>query len=62
MDPVVDLECPYCGETVPVTLDEGASTSQRYVEDCPVCCRPIELRVRRSEDGGFVVEAHRDDD
>jgi hypothetical protein len=58
----VDVECPYCGETVSITVDEGGLTAQRYVEDCAVCCRPIEISVRRDEDGELVVEARRDDD
>jgi len=36
--------CPTCGETFTTTVD----TSQRgfiTIEDCPVCCRPIELTV-----------------
>jgi endogenous inhibitor of DNA gyrase (YacG/DUF329 family) len=58
----MDVECPYCGETVPISIDEGGRSSQRYVEDCPVCCRPIELSVHRGDDGQFTVEARRDDE
>jgi hypothetical protein len=58
----VEIECPYCGETVPVVVDEGGGTSQQYVEDCPVCCRPIELSVRRDASGEHDVEARREDD
>jgi Cysteine-rich CPXCG len=58
----VEVECPYCGETVSVVVDEGGGTSQQYVEDCPVCCRPIELSVRRDGSGEHDVEARREDD
>jgi endogenous inhibitor of DNA gyrase (YacG/DUF329 family) len=58
----MEVGCPYCGETISVLLDEGGGASQRYVEDCPVCCRPIELSVDRTEDGEFTVEASRSDD
>lgn len=34
--------CPYCGERISSLLDFTAAT-QRYIEDCEVCCRPIEL-------------------
>jgi hypothetical protein len=34
--------CPYCGEEISMVLDLSAS-QQRYVEDCEVCCKPIEL-------------------
>jgi transcription elongation factor Elf1 len=34
--------CPYCGESISVVLDISVP-EQRYIEDCEVCCRPIEL-------------------
>jgi uncharacterized protein YbaR (Trm112 family) len=34
--------CPYCWEQVSVVLDTSVR-SQTYVEDCEVCCNPIEL-------------------
>src|ERR1041385_5209734 len=37
--------CPYCGQPVSFFIDEGGLSRQRYVEDCSVCCRPIELEV-----------------
>ncbi len=33
-------QCPYCGERVEAVLDLSAG-DQQYIEDCPVCCRPI---------------------
>ena len=27
--------------------------SADYIEDCPVCCRPIELHLRTGDDGDF---------
>jgi hypothetical protein len=58
----VDVGCPYCGEVVTVILDEGGGSSQRYVEDCTVCCRPIELSVHRGSDGDYEVDVRREDD
>ena len=58
----MDVQCPYCGETIPVVVDMGGGASQRYVEDCSVCCRPVELSVQGSGDGTFTVVAHRSDD
>jgi len=58
----MDVTCPYCGETVSVALDPGGGEEQQYVEDCPVCCRPMELLVQRLGDGEFTVEAGRADD
>jgi len=38
------IECPYCGEQLEVTIDWSV-TEQWYIEDCQVCCRPMELTV-----------------
>jgi hypothetical protein len=40
----VVVDCPYCGESygTPVDLTAGSFS---YVEDCQVCCQPIELAV-----------------
>ena len=49
---IVSVRCPYCGERlesrVDLTTDEPA-----YVEDCEVCCRPIEFAVEREQDGAL---------
>ncbi|QKE64205.1 CPXCG motif-containing cysteine-rich protein [Aquipseudomonas campi] len=38
-------QCPYCGELAEALLDLSAG-DQEYVEDCPVCCRPIIFDLR----------------
>jgi cysteine-rich CPXCG protein len=53
--------CPYCGELVSIWL-EDAGGDQRYVEDCPVCCRPWQVSVWRDHDGELhAVIAHQDE-
>lgn len=37
--------CAYCGETNHTFVDPSQGNSQKYIEDCQVCCRPNELRV-----------------
>ena len=46
----VDVDCPYCGEryVTPIDLTAGSAS---YIEDCQVCCRPIELETRVADDG-----------
>ncbi|HXB53873.1 MAG TPA: CPXCG motif-containing cysteine-rich protein [Vicinamibacteria bacterium] len=39
------VECPSCGEPVPLDVDTSVA-EQSYYEDCPVCCRPMEVFVR----------------
>lgn len=36
------FQCPYCWETISMLLDPSVS-NQSYVEDCEVCCNPIQL-------------------
>jgi hypothetical protein len=40
--------CPHCWQEISMLLDPAYS--QTYVEDCEVCCNPIELTVS-FEDG-----------
>lgn len=43
------ITCPYCWESIDITLDLSVE-EQQQVEDCSVCCRPIVIRYR-AEDG-----------
>jgi transcription elongation factor Elf1 len=49
--------CPYCGEQISMVLDLTVHR-QTYVEDCEVCCNPIEIRysVEDEELAGFVAK------
>jgi len=47
--------CGACGEQIVVPIDPSAGTSQRYVEDCPVCCRPNVIVVELDDDGSARV-------
>lgn len=38
------IHCPYCGESITIVVDTSAD-SQSYVEDCQVCCQPIEITI-----------------
>ena len=49
----VSIQCPYCGESYETTVDLSAG-SQRYVEDCAVCCRPIEVALRVDDAGELL--------
>ncbi len=47
--------CPYCNESVEISLDPGSGSAQQYVEDCEVCCQPWTVRVLYRQDGGADV-------
>jgi cysteine-rich CPXCG protein len=55
----IRITCPYCGERFEALVDTSAGDAD-YVEDCPVCCRPIELRLSTQGDD-FDLEASRDE-
>ena len=58
----VDVACPYCGEVFATSVDCSAGP-QRYIEDCQVCCQPIDFRVQVDSDGSLLgVEVRRDND
>ena len=37
--------CPNCGVELSARLDATAGRQQQYVQDCEVCCRPIQIRL-----------------
>ncbi len=41
--------CPYCGEEISMVLDLSVRR-QTYVEDCEVCCHPIEISYTVGDD------------
>lgn len=55
------ISCPYCGELITILVD-GSLEEQQYIEDCQVCCQPMDIHVRVSFDGNFRVEARHEND
>jgi transcription elongation factor Elf1 len=43
------FRCPYCGEEISMVLDLSVRR-QTYVEDCEVCCNPIEISYSVEDD------------
>jgi hypothetical protein len=43
------FSCPYCGEQISMVL-ELSVRRQTYVEDCEVCCNPIEISYSADDD------------
>lgn len=56
------VHCPYCGEEVELALDPGGGPVQQYIEDCEVCCRPMQLTISWDDDGAAHARAASDDD
>ena len=49
----VAIQCPYCGEQFETAVDLSAG-SFSYVEDCQICCQPIELAGEVDAAGALV--------
>jgi hypothetical protein len=51
-DEFVAIQCPSCGERLEthVDLTEGEAS---YIEDCQVCCCPMELSLELEENGAL---------
>lgn len=56
MLPMETVRCPYCGESIDLVIDDSVD-QQNYIEDCHVCCRPINVSVLVQEDGTPTVHA-----
>jgi Cysteine-rich CPXCG len=54
--------CDACGEEIVIPLDLTEGSSQKYVEDCPVCCRANIIHVSIDEDGDAQVWAEPEQD
>lgn len=56
-----EVSCPCCWQTIVLELDLSAG-SQTYTEDCPVCCRPMRVRLLVDHEGGWQVGADAEND
>jgi len=50
--------CPYCGAGFEITVDTSQGDSD-FVEDCTVCCRPINFRVQCEPGEVVSIESER---
>ena len=48
------MRCPYCGERLETRVDL-TTEEPSFVEDCEVCCRPIEFHIERDEGGALAA-------
>ena len=55
------VQCPYCWEEFNLLVDASVE-SQEYVEDCEVCCRPIDFVIEVDEQDQVVIQARLQDE
>lgn len=54
------IRCPFCGERFEAVVDASGGDAE-YIEDCPVCCRPIHMQLHAGDDGELGLDADRDE-
>lgn len=52
------ITCPYCWEPNSVLLDLSVP-AQELIEDCQVCCQPMQLRFGYDAGSGIWIEVER---
>lgn len=55
------IMCPYCGESFIILVDCSV-TDQKYIEDCEVCCRPIEVHAAIYSDSQIQLSVSTDNE
>lgn len=53
--------CPYCGEENIADIDISAGNMQEFIQDCEVCCRPVEIILTFDKDGNVNFEVRNDE-
>lgn len=57
----ITLDCPYCGESFETSADLSGGSAD-YVEDCAICCRPIEVHLEVEDEALIDVRVRTDRD
>ncbi|MDX5152267.1 MAG: CPXCG motif-containing cysteine-rich protein [Acidiferrobacterales bacterium] len=55
------IQCPYCGETIEILVDCSVP-QQDYIEDCQVCCQPINFSVTVVDPENISVQVGSDNE
>lgn len=58
MNEETETTCPFCGENFSILVDTSVD-QQSYIEDCFVCCRPIQFTLVCEEGAVVSVQAGR---
>ncbi len=56
------IQCPYCGEGLYIAIDPSNGLKQNFEEDCHVCCRPIQIKLRIRRMGKYEIIVKSEDE
>jgi Cysteine-rich CPXCG len=54
------ISCPYCAESMHILIDSSAG-AQTYIEDCQICCQPMQITFDASETEVLNLRVERGD-
>ncbi len=57
----VSVQCPYCWESFELLVDTSVET-QEYIEDCEICCRPIDFSIEVDANNQVTVQSRHQDE
>jgi cysteine-rich CPXCG protein len=57
LETTFSVTCPYCGERVEIYLEPDVMGT--LVQDCEVCCNPLQVTIKRDRDGDLDVRVER---
>jgi hypothetical protein len=49
------ITCPYCWGNFSIFIEPSCEVGESYVEDCYVCCRPIEIVIASKNDDAVEI-------
>ena len=55
MEEEQQFTCPHCWQTVGIVLDLSAG-GQVFIQDCEVCCNPLEIRYEVQDGAIYGLE------
>ncbi|MDD2383808.1 MAG: CPXCG motif-containing cysteine-rich protein [Sulfurospirillaceae bacterium] len=54
-----NITCPYCWETFSVLIEPSLEVGESYIEDCYICCRPIEIFIAHNSHDSVDIRVSR---
>jgi len=54
------FQCPYCSADIWVKIDQTGGRKQTFMQDCEVCCQPIDIRLTVGQEGVEAFNAERE--
>ncbi|MBE0492311.1 MAG: CPXCG motif-containing cysteine-rich protein [Sulfurospirillum sp.] len=52
------ITCPYCYERFCIFVEPSLEVGETYVEDCYVCCRPIEIFIEHIDENFLSIRIY----